>query len=47
MALWSILMMLKLDSKQKPLTDAQGKYPKAIQQVMEGYKGKDPPKNQN
>ena len=43
MAFRSISTTLKLDVKQNPLADAQGKYPKAIQQLLEGYRREDPP----
>ena len=43
MALRSISTQLKLDGKQNPLADAQGKHPQAIRQLLEGYRREDPP----
>lgn len=42
-ALRSISTTLQLGGKQNPLRDQEGKYPKAIQQLLEGYRRADPP----
>ena len=42
-ALRSISTSLQLAGKQNPLRDQEGKYPKAIQQLLEGYRRADPP----
>ena len=46
MALWSISTTLKRDVKQNFLADAQGKYLKTIQELLEGYRREDPPAQQ-
>jgi len=42
-ALRAISTTLQLDGKPNPLADTQGKYPKAISQLLEGYRRADPP----
>lgn len=42
-ALRAISTTLQLDGKPNPLADSQGKHPKAISQLLEGYRRADPP----
>ena len=42
-ALRSISTQLQLDGKQNPLVNSEGKYPKAISQILEGFRRDDSP----
>ena len=46
-ALRSISMQLQLDGEQNPMVDAEGKHPKTISQILEGFRQEDPPAQQN
>ena len=42
-ALRSISTQLQLDGEQNPVVDVEGKYPKAISQILEGFRRNNPP----
>ena len=42
-ALRSISTQLQLDGNQNPLVNSEGKYPKAISQILEGFRRDDSP----